>query len=89
MNAPEETTPDRSKTALYSWSAGATQAKEKVEAGAPDVVGVHEVCELLRISREALDELRAGEFPVAAELACGPVWDAQRIKEYAAQRKPA
>lgn len=90
MNPPEETTPDRSKTALYTWSAGATQAKPEVAAGAPDVVGVHEVLELLRVTREALDELRAAEgFPVPAELVCGPVWDAKLMREYAAARKPA
>jgi hypothetical protein len=91
MNDPEETAPDRSKTALYTWEGlpGATKDEPKVHSGAPDVVGVQEACELLGVSPEALDELRKGEFPAATDLQCGPVWDGRRVREYAAQHKPA
>jgi hypothetical protein len=63
---------------------------ENITVTIPDVVGVDEACEILGVSREALDELRKSEpedtFPVPTELQSGPVWDARWIRHYAAQR---
>lgn len=112
MNEPEESIPDRSRTALYTWEGLPSDFKNKAEVQIgsvtvtqpsepetftgdenitvtiPDVVGVHEACEMLGISRETLDELRGSEdkFPAPTELECGPVWDARWMRHYATRR---
>jgi hypothetical protein len=53
-----------------------------------DLLGAHEVVELLGLSRVGLlDRRRQPDFPApAAELRCGPVWTRDDLIEYACAR---
>lgn len=53
--------------------------------------GVHEVAELLGISKPALADRRRGrDFPKPlAELRAGPVWDLDEVEAYQVTSRPA